>query len=373
MTKILVTGSEGFIGLNLISVLQRINNVAIFQYDVNNTEEDLQEALRECDVIFHLAGVNRPTNDSEFSAGNVELTRVICESLRKIGQTPRIVFSSSTQAELDNPYGVSKKMAEGILKRFYQETGTDIVVYRMPGIFGKWSRPNYNTVVATFCYNIARDLPIQVSNQDHVLQLVYIDDVVQAFCSEIRSERIENSYCFREVSPVYKITLSKLAEMINSFHKSRDTLILPNFEDNLTKCLYATYLSFIQQADFAYQLPKMKDQRGVLAEFIKSQTIGQLFVSSTKPGKLRGNHYHHTKAEKFLILSGKGIIRFKSIINTDEIFSYEVDGKELKVVDIPPGYTHSIENISNEEMIVLFWASEIYDSNIPDTDYFPVQ
>ena len=371
MMKILVTGSAGFIGLNLVSVLRRMNDISVLQYDVNNREEDLQEALGECKVIFHLAGVNRPADDSEFAAVNTGLTAKICESLRKLGRTPRIVLSSSTQAELNNPYGASKKAAEEVLKRFHQETCANIVVYRLPGVFGKWSRPNYNTVVATFCYNIARDLPIQISNENNALQLVYIDDVVHAFISELQPEQTENSYRIAQVSPIYEVTLGNLAELIRSFRKSHDTLMLPDIEDNLTKCLYATYLSFLQLDDFSYQLPKIEDQRGVLAEFIKSPSIGQIFVSRTKPGISRGNHYHHTKVEKFLVLEGEGIIRFRNI-NSDEILSYPVKGKDLKVVDIPPGYTHSIENVGTSEMIVLFWASEMYDSTKPDTDYFPV-
>ena len=371
MMKVLVTGSAGFIGLNLVSILRRMNDVAVFQYDINNTEEDLQEAMRECEVLFHLAGVNRPADESEFTTVNAGLTNSICESLRKMRRTPRIVLSSSIQAEYDNPYGASKKAAEEVLKRFHQETGMDIVVYRLPGVFGKWSRPNYNTVVATFCYNIARDLPIQISNENNAMQLVYVDDVVRAFISELQPEQTENSYRIAQVSPIYEVTLGNLAELIRSFRKSRDTLMLPDIEDNLIKCLYATYLSFLDTDDFSYQLPKMEDQRGVLAEFIKSPAIGQIFVSRTKSGISRGNHYHHTKVEKFLVLEGEGIIRFRNI-NSDEILSYPVDGKEFRVVDIPPGYTHSIENVGTSEMIVLFWASEMYDSVKPDTDYFPV-
>ncbi len=369
--KILVTGSKGFIGLNLLSVLQRMEDVTVFQFDIDNTKDDLQEALRECEVIFHLAGVNRPKDVSEFAEVNAGLTGDICDSLRKMRRTPRIILSSSTQTELDNPYGASKKAAEEVLKQFHRDTGADVVVYRLPGVFGKWSRPNYNTVVATFCHNIARDLPIQISDQNHILQLVYIDDVVQAFCSEINPERIENVFRFADVSPVFSITLGKLTEMTKSFRDSRKTLLLPALEDGFTRRLYATYLSFLPSNEFSYNLLKREDQRGVLAEFVKSPAMGQIFVSRTKPGITRGDHYHHTKCEKFLILEGEGIIRFRKI-DGDEILSYPVNGKELKVLDIPPGYTHSIENVGNSEMIVLFWASEMYDSTKPDTDYLPV-
>ncbi|RLE38320.1 capsular biosynthesis protein [Candidatus Woesearchaeota archaeon] len=371
MIEVLVTGAAGFIGLNLVSVLRRMDNVDLFQYDVNSTEDELQEALRECDLIFHLAGVNRPADESEFARVNAGLTQSICETLRKLGRSPRIVLSSSIQADLNNPYAVSKKAAEDILKAYHEDTGADVVIYRLPNVFGKWSRPNYNTVVATFCHNIARDLPIQISDESQELQLVYIDDVVRAFLGELQLEGNQNGYCFAQVTPVSSITLGRLAKMIESFRKSRDTLMLPDVGDGLTSRLYATYLSFLPPDEFPHRLQTREDQRGTLAEFIKHPGLGQMFVSRTKPGVTRGDHYHHTKVEKFLILEGKGIIRLRNI-NSNAVLSYPVDGREFKVVDIPPGYTHSIENVGEGELVVLFWASETYDPGHADTESLPV-
>ena len=371
MKKVLVTGSAGFIGLNLVSALSRNSDLIVFQYDLSNPKEELYNALNEIDLIFHLAGVNRPQHETEFATGNVDLTQMICEFVQKIGRSPKIVLSSSTQADLDNPYGASKKAAEEVLKRYHDTTGADVAVYRLPGVFGKWSRPNYNTVIATFCNNIARDLPIQISDETNELHLVYIDDVVRDFQSELILEQTQNSFRFAEMKPVYSITLGKLDETIRSFRESRDTLMLPEMSDRFTACLYATYLSFLPKDGFSYQLPINEDDRGALAEFIKSPGMGQIFVSRTKPGITRGNHYHHTKVEKFLVLEGEGIIRFRKI-NSDEILNYPVNGREFKVVDIPPGFTHSIENVGVTEMIVLFWAGEIYDQSKPDTEFLSV-
>lgn len=373
MKRFLITGWRGFFGSNLLSHLKNNKDVRLFKYGSNSNKKHLVNVLSKCDLIFHLAGINRNDTDSKFYEVNTELTRNICSHLIEINRSPKIIFTSSIQVENTSVYGKSKLLAEDILKEYQQNTGSQVTIYRLPGVFGKWSKPNYNTVVSTFCNNIARGIPIKITDNKKKIMLVYIDDVINEFINEINSNNKTNKVFYKKVNPMYKLTLGKLARTIISFKESRNTLKLPDFKDLLTKKLHATFLSFMPTEEFAYQLPKMKDDRGVLAEFIISKSLGQIFVSSTGPGKIRGNHYHHTKVEKFLILSGKGIIRFKSIIYNGEIISYEVDGKELKVVDIPPGYTHSIENISNDEMIVLFWASEIYDSNTPDTDYFPVQ
>ena len=368
MFKVLVTGSAGFIGSHLINALSREENIALFQYDIHNSIDDLEAALREADIIYHLAGVNRPPNESEFSTVNAGLTQQICDFLQDIGRSPRIVFSSSIQAENDNHYGRSKKAAEEVLQKYHEKTGAGTLIYRLPGVFGKWSRPNYNTVVATFCYNIARDLPIQISNKTNELKLVYIDDIINTFISDLKQELNADGFRFAEVHPVHSITLGKLVETLESFRKSRETLILPDMSDPFTVKLYAAYLSFLPENDFSYQLHKWEDERGALAEFIKSPSIGQIFVSRTKPGITRGNHYHHTKVEKFLVMEGKGSIRFRHI-NGDEVLNYNVDGRDFKVVDIPPGYTHSIENTGKENMICLFWSSEIFNPEKPDTYY----
>ena len=370
--KVLVTGSAGFIGKNLICALKSCKDLQIYQYDINNSQGDLKKALLEAEVIFHLAGVNRPKDNAEFSQVNTGLTDIICRILEENQRRPRFVFASSTQAELDNPYGVSKKAAEEVLRKFQQKTGADVVIYRLPGVFGKWSQPNYNTVVATFCYNIARNKTVINNDPSRELTLVYIDDVVQAFVSELKAERSDPAFRYGSVKSEFITTLGELETKIRFFRDTRNSLLLPEMFDRFTRCLYATYLSFLPTDGFAYSLPAKEDERGSLAEFIKLSAMGQIFVSRTKPGKIRGNHFHHTKVEKFLVLKGKGIIRFRRI-DSEEILEYPVDGKEFKVVDIPPGYTHSIENVGECEMITLFWAGEIFNPEKTDTTYLPVQ
>jgi UDP-2-acetamido-2,6-beta-L-arabino-hexul-4-ose reductase len=372
MKKILITGAKGFIGSNILSVLQRDKDNKVYTFNRNDNIDILDQALNESDYILHLAGVNRPKSDLEFKESNIDLTQYICNYLEKINKTPKIIFSSSTQIKLDNPYGISKKSAEYILKKYNKITGGDVVIYRLPGVFGKWSRPNYNSVVATFCNNISRGIPVEIIDKNRQLDLVYIDDVVKEMNYELSIDKRTNQFSVPEISNIYSITISNLHKMLVSFSESRDDLFLPNINDKLTKYLYATFLSFHDSSNFAYKLKKREDDRGVLAEFIKSDRIGQIFVSTTKPGKTRGNHYHHTKVEKFLVLKGSALIQFRKI-NEDKIIDYPVKGSDFKVVDIPPGYTHSIENVGTTDMVVLFWSVEVFNSNKPDTDYFPVQ
>ena len=372
MKKILITGWQGFIGSNLYTHLKKQKDIKLLKFGSDTSEEHLKAMLNESDLIFHLAGINRSESDNNFQTVNVELTKKICDYLIHLNKNPKIIFSSSTQIENDSIYGKTKLLAEEELKKFQKKSNSEIIIYRLPGIFGKWSKPNYNTVVATFCYNIARGLPIEISNKQTEIMLGYIDDLINEFKSEI-DYRNPGKLRYKKLDPIYKITLGELSEKIIFFHNSRKSLLIPDFKDLFMKKLHATFLSFLAKDDFSYQLNQMSDERGVLAEFIKSKSKGQIFVSTTNPGKIRGNHYHHTKIEKFLILSGKGLISFKSIINNEDVFGYEISGKEFKVVDIPPGFTHSIENIGTDKMVVLFWSSEIYDKDNPDTDYFPVQ
>ena len=400
--KILITGSKGFIGSNLLVHLQRREDVQIFGYDIDNSREELDAWLDEADFVIHLAGVNRPKNEEEFFTGNAGLTSYVCERLARRADPPPILLSSSIQAELDNPYGRSKRLAEEALIEYAEKTGAQAIIYRLTNVFGKWSRPNYNTVVATFCYNIAHDLPITISDPNHELRLIHIDDVVRAFISELqrsevrgqkpegRGQRAEggDGVIWRRVRPEYPVTLGQLAELIRSFRAMRDTLLTPDFSDPFVKKLYGMYLTYLDEDDFAYDLTQRCDERGCLAEFIKSRHFGQIFVSRTKPGVTRGNHYHHTKAEKFLVLEGEAVIRFRKIQGTEartteargrsgrdqrpEVIEYRVSGKDFRVLDIPPGYTHNIENVGDTELITLFWASEIFDPEEPDTYYVPV-
>lgn len=368
--RVVVTGAKGFVGSNLCTSLIQRKDVLLFEFDIEDSVTELHNALKEADVVFHLAGVNRPKNDQEFTQVNTGLTQEICEKLIQYSNAPKIVFSSSIQAELNNPYGASKKNAEDVIKNCCNQTGADGVVYRLKNLFGKWCRPNYNSVVATFCYNIAHDLPIQISDPAAVVDLTYIDDVVAAFLRELDNP-VRLPFRFAEALPSHSVRLGELATLIRSFHAHRKTLILQDYSDPFVRSLYATYVSYLENDAFAYQLELRSDDRGSLVEFVKSAHFGQIFISRTRPGITRGNHYHQTKTEKFLVVQGVGIIRLRRI-GTDEIIEYPVRCEDCRVVDIPPGYTHSIENAGNTEMITLFWSSEPYDPDQPDTWYEPV-
>jgi UDP-2-acetamido-2,6-beta-L-arabino-hexul-4-ose reductase len=369
MVTVAVTGSKGFIGRNLLEGFSHVPGIEVRSYDFDSTD-DLSNIINGVDIIFHLAGVNRPENPEDFARGNTGLTKEIIDILTYLNQHPAIVFTSSAQATLDNPYGKSKKAAEDVLIEYQQRTTAGVYIYRLPGVFGKWSRPDYNTVVATFCHNIARDVEIQISDPDRKLELVYIDDVVKEFVTLLSSD-VHTGLNRRDITPVHRISLGQLADELYEFRKMRNTLLIPDFQDRFLQCLYATYLSFLPEEGFSYLTELRTDERGSLSELLKSQQFGQIFVSTTHPGIIRGNHYHNTKTEKFIVIKGKGLIRFRDI-RSDQIISYEVNGHQPEIVDIPPGYTHSIENIGVDDMITLFWASQLFDQENPDTYYCEV-
>jgi len=369
MKKILVTGSKGFVGRNLCTVLSCRDDVQLYEYDINSNLETLDDAIRNADVIIHLAGVNRPEDPKEFETGNAGSLDDICSRLENLNHTPKIVLASSIQADLDNPYGKSKRLAEQILQGFATDTGAECVVFRFKNLFGKWCRPNYNSVTATFCHNIAHGLPVQISDPLRTIDLTHIDDVVKALVGEVASKT--PGFRFAQDLPSKCISLGELASKIRGYHNTRVNLELPDFSSKFEKALYGTYLSYLNEAQFEYKLEKRSDPRGSLAEFIKSPAAGQVFVSRTKPGIIRGNHYHHTKAEKFLVLEGEAVIRFRRI-DQDEILEYPVNGDNYQVVDIPPGYTHSIENVGKGVLVTLFWTSETFDPENPDTNYAEV-
>jgi len=416
--NLLITGANGFIGKNLVAWLAQQPDVTLFQFDVQNTRAELDAWLAQADFIFHLAGVNRPQTEAEFTTGNVDLTAQICARLVELGRAIPLVLSSSIQAELDNPYGISKRQAEEVVKRYAEQTGARVIIYRLPNVFGKWCRPNYNSVVATFCYNLAHDLPITISDPARELNLVYIDDVVEAFVAEIRGQKSEvrgqraeirsqraeirsqraeirsqraevsgqpselhpSSFIlhpspfveYRQVTPVYHITLGQLAKTIRAFRQMRQSLVVPDLSDAFTRKLYGTFVSYFDADNLGYALEQKCDARGALAEFIKSPHVGQIFISRTRPGITRGNHYHHTKAEKFMVIEGEAIIRLRHI-RGGAVVEYRVRGEDFRVVDIPPGYTHSIENVGQGELITLFWSSEVLDPQRLDTYALPVQ
>lgn len=366
MKTVLVTGAEGFIGKNLVERLTRRNDINLLCFDVDTGKGKLEEYLASADVIYHLAGVNRPPDPSEHEAVNTGLTAILAETLLRLKRKPLVVLSSSAQAALDNPYGVSKRKAEEALASFAEASGAPVRIFRLPGVFGKWCRPNYNSVVATFCHNIAHGLPITISEPAKELQLVYVDDVVASFLDLLSEESPRPGCERRSVGPEYCLTLGELAEMITAFKAIRETLRLPDEADRLTRIMHATYLSYLPPDGFAYALVQKSDPRGELAELLKSEHFGQIFVSRTRPGITRGNHYHDTKIEKFCVIEGDAVIRFRHIRESD-VLEYRVSGREFKVVDIPPGYTHSIENVGSSDLITLFWSIEVFDPLHPDT------
>ena len=361
--RILVTGANGFISRNLTSHLGEHEDVDVVRFTRNDSPEDLFKIVKRVDAVVHLAGVNRPVNDAEFVEGNHKLTDILCQSLSVTGRKIPVIFTSSIQAELDNPYGISKHAAEEALSHYSKETGSNVYVYRLANVFGKWCRPNYNSVVATFSHNIANDLPIQINNPDTELNLVYIDDVIEEFIGVL---------CFSEkssapdISPLYSIKLGELAEQLQTFRKSRKSLTIGAIGAGLTRALYATYLSYLKPEQFSYDLLKHEDERGVFAEVLKTRDSGQLSFFTAHPGITRGGHYHHTKNEKFLVVSGSAKFRFRHII-TGEKYSIDVNGGFPEVVETVPGWTHSITNTGDSEMVVMLWANEIYDKNNPDT------
>jgi len=364
MRTVLVTGSRGFIGKNLLEGLQRTKDIAIKTFDRGEPVAKLEDALQEVDVVYHLAGVNRPKDEREFAEVNAGLTREVIAILEKFRKFPMIVLASSMQADLDNPYGKSKKAAEEALVDFNKRTGARVCIYRLSGVFGKWSRPNYNTVVATFCHNIARGFDIAISDRQKELTLVYIDDVVSEFLRLLRKDH--DNGIFYTIGKTYTVTLGELADKICELKNMRGSHIVPDLSSEFMRCLHATYLSFMDEKDFSYPLDVKADARGSLFELIKSKQFGQIFLSKTRKGILRGNHYHNSKVEKFCVIQGKAVIRFRHIF-LREVISYHVSDEKIEVVDIPPGYTHSIENLSDGEMIVLFWANQVFDPENPDT------
>ena len=368
--KILVTGAKGFIGKNLIVELKNQGFTDIFEYDIDTDPALLNTFTQEAEFVYHLAGVNRPLDQAEFMAGNFGFTSTLLESLIKNGNKCPIMLSSSIQAELKNPYGESKKAGEQLLLSYGKEHGVEVLVYRFTNVFGKWCRPNYNSVVATFCHNVANDLPIQVNDPSVVLNLVYIDDLVSELISALKgNEHKENDYCY--VAVTQSISLGRLAELIQSFKINRTDKFVPDFIDPLIKKLYSTYLSYLPTNKFSYELKMNIDQRGSFTEFLKTTDRGQVSINVAKPGIVKGNHWHHTKNEKFLVVSGKGLIRFRRI-DSIEVIEYTVSGEKLEVVDIPVGYTHNIENVGDSDLVTVMWANELLDPNRPDTYFLEV-
>lgn len=372
MKKIVITGANGFVGKNLLAHLSRLEDVELNTIVKETKPEDYASLLKDAEIIFHLAGVNRPEKEEEFKTGNTELTEKLLEVIGSLpkNQAPKFIITSSTQAENDNPYGKSKLGAEQLVINAANEGIVKGVIYRLPGVFGKWSKPNYNSVISTFCHNVANGLELEVRDRNYSFPVVYIDDVIADLNNWIEMEDIA-PFTEAKVRTQFDVSLGFLSDTISSFPKSRQTLFAPKVGDTLTKYLYSTYLSYLPKDKFSYPMELKVDNRGDLFEWLKSEQFGQIFVSTTKPGITRGNHFHHTKTEKFLVIRGEAIIRLRKIDET-EVVEYPVSGKKPTVVDIPTGYTHNITNTGQEELVALFWANEIFDQERTDTYFLEV-
>lgn len=364
--NILVTGSQGFIGKNLVSELKNLEGYSIFEFDLNQNPNQLDYFCEHADFVFHLAGINRPTNPEDFQKGNVGLTEKLIDLLNKFKNPAPIILSSSIQAELNNPYGKSKKEAEErILHHGHSST-----IYRLPNVFGKWGKPNYNSVVATFCHNISREIPITINDPTQRIKLVYVDDVITQFIDHLKGS-ITQAQPFHTINPTYEVTVGEIANTLQSFKDSRTNFFIPNISKEFEKKLYSTYTSYIPEDEFSYKLKMNRDTRGSFTEFLKTPHHGQISVNISKPGITKGNHWHHTKTEKFLVVSGQGVIRLRNY-SSEKISEYFVSGDDLEVIDIPTGYTHNIENLGTTDMVTIMWANEAFNPNKPDTYFLGV-
>ena len=382
--KVLVTGAKGFVGKNLCAQLNNIkegkaknyaplNISAVYEYDVDSTAEELEQYCNDADFVFNLAGVNRPQNQDEFMKGNFGFASTLLDTLKKYNNASPVMISSSIQAELDNPYGESKRAGEDLMFGYSEETGAKVLVYRFPNLFGKWCRPNYNSVVATFCNNIANDLPIQVNDPNVTLNLCYIDDVVDELIASLSGrEHREGRFCF--VPTVHAVKLGEIVDLLNEFKQQPQTLIIPNIPDNsFAKKLYSTYLSYLPKEKVAFPIKMNVDDRGSFTELIRTLNNGQVSINISKPGITKGQHWHHTKWEFFIVVAGRGLIQQRKV-GTNEVIEFEVSGDKIEAVHMLPGYTHNIINLSQtENLVTVMWANELFDPNRPDTFFDPVK
>ncbi|ONH56720.1 UDP-2-acetamido-2,6-beta-L-arabino-hexul-4-ose reductase [Pseudomonas cedrina] len=367
--KVLITGSNGFVARNLHAHLKVRKDIEVLQFSREDSLSELNEMLLQADFIFHLAGVNRPTNPEDFRSGNTDLTRAVCEGIIASGKKTPVLYTSSSQAELDNAYGASKLAAEQALLDLSATHDVPVHIFRLPNVFGKWARPDYNSAVATFCNNIARNLPIKINNPDAALTLVYVDDVITHFL-EVMDGRLSGDP-FVSVKPVYPTTVGEVADQLAAFRDSRATLVTEAVGTGLTRALYSTYLSYVPPEHFTYDVPKYGDQRGVFVEMLKTRDSGQFSYFTAHPGITRGGHYHHSKTEKFLVIKGNACFRFRHIAS-GEFYELFTTGDKPEIVETVPGWTHDITNVGDEEMIVMLWANEVFDREHPDTYALPV-
>lgn len=362
--RILVTGSKGFIGSNLVVRLGEMAGYEVVGFDCDDSLNDLEREVFRADAVVHLAGVNRPKDVKEFEVGNAGLTAQLCDFIDATGRKIPLIVSSSIQAELSNPYGDSKREAERAAESLAEKTGNPVAIYRLPNVFGKWCRPNYNSVVATFCHNIANDLPIKINDPSVALRLVFVDDVISSFVDALTCPT--HGLCRRDVTPAYSISLGDLAAQIEAFKACRESLVSERVGSGLTRALYSTYVSYLPPSKFAYDVPRYGDDRGVFVEMLKTKDSGQFSFFTAHPGVTRGGHYHHSKTEKFLVIKGSARFGFRHIVS-DERFELVTSGDKPQVVETVPGWTHDITNIGSDELIVMLWANEIFDRELPDT------
>ncbi len=361
--KVLVTGANGFIGKNLLVHL-RERNIESVSFTREMTLSELAKALVDADFVFHLAGTNRSADESEFALGNAQLTHNLCELIKNTGRSIPVLYTSSIQAELKNFYGISKLAAENSLIALERDTKSPVYLYRLPNVFGKWSRPNYNSVVATFCHNIANNQPIQINDPTSIIYLVYIDDVIKDFLRILDGQY--KGVLMPKIAPEYSTTVGELANQIRLFKDSRESLITDAVGIGFIRALYSTYLSFLRPENFSYQLTTHSDTRGRFVEILKTKDSGQFSFFTAHPGIMRGGHYHHSKNEKFLVVQGRARFSFRHII-TNEFYEMFVEGERPEVVETVPGWSHDITNVGNNEMIVMIWANEVFDRQQPDT------
>jgi UDP-2-acetamido-2,6-beta-L-arabino-hexul-4-ose reductase len=362
--QVVVTGAQGFVGKNLCLRLRELTDIKVLPIGRGATADDWQAALDQADFVFHLAGVNRPPNVDEFAVGNAGVTAQLCEQLQALARSVPVVYASSSQAALDNPYGLSKRAAEDALFAYQQATGAKVRVYRLPNVFGKWCKPNYNSAIATFCYNTLHDLPITINDPDASLQLVYIDDLIDAWVNCLTDLSWESG--FGPIAPVYETTVGEVAAQIRSFKQSRENLTTAAVGTGLVRALYSTYVSYFPTPAFSYLVPQHGDARGVFVEMLKTSDSGQFSFFTAHPGVTRGDHYHHTKTEKFLVIKGTARFGFRHVL-TGETYELVTRGESSEIVETVPGWTHNITNVGDDEMIVMLWANEIFDRQKPDT------
>ncbi|KNC08204.1 capsular biosynthesis protein [Pantoea sp. RIT-PI-b] len=368
--KVLITGSEGFIGKNLSVRLAETKQVTVVTFSREQNDQELLSLLQDVDFVFHLAGINRPQNPDEFIVGNVGLAKSLHSYLATIAETTGrkipLLFASSIHAEVDTPYGRSKREAENILLQLREEFEIPIYICRLPGVFGKWAKPNYNSVVATFCHNIVNDLPLKIDNSAHTFNLVYIDDVISVFLKTMNGENEVSDNLFLDIHPIYSTTVGKLADTLNKFKHSRETLITEQVGTGFLRALYSTYVSYLPAEKFSYSIKEHEDDRGRFVEVLKTDISGQISYFTAHPGVTRGGHYHHSKTEKFLVVQGTAKFRFRHLI-TNEYYELTTSKAHSMIVETIPGWSHDVTNIGDDELIAIVWANENFDPQNPDT------